>query len=175
MTSTGETRLRLSGIIAESIVDGPGYRMTVFAQGCPHRCPGCHNPETHDFSGGYDSDIMDIFQAFSKNPLLAGITFSGGEPFLWPGPLSLLAQMVRGMGKTVWTYTGYTFEQLLERSAGDAAVAALLQTTDVLVDGPFLLAQRSLMLKFRGSANQRILDVKKSLEMGCAREYNFCE
>lgn len=160
--------VRLAGVVRESIVDGPGFRFTVFVQGCPHGCPGCHNPETHDFSGGKDTDPQKIIDAIGKNPLLSGVTFSGGEPLCQAEALLPVAQAVKQMGLDLMIYTGWTFEQLLERN--DPAVMALLREADWLVDGPFVLAKRDLTLLFRGSQNQRILDLPASLAKGEAVE-----
>ena len=154
-------RISLSGVTGDSIVDGPGLRLTIFTQGCLHNCPGCHNPQTHDPNGGSWADTEDILAAAAENPLLDGITLSGGDPFLQPVPCLALAEGAHKLGLNVWTYTGYTWEALLEEN--DAEKLALLKETDVLVDGPFLLADRSLELRFCGSRNQRLIDVKKSL------------
>lgn len=154
-------RISLSGVTGDSIVDGPGLRLTIFTQGCLHHCPGCHNPQTHDPEGGSWADTEDILAAAAENPLLDGITLSGGDPFLQPVPSLALAEGAHKIGLNVWTYTGYTWEALLEEN--DAEKLALLKETDVLVDGPFLLAERSLELRFCGSRNQRLIDVKKSL------------
>lgn len=154
-------RISLSGVTGDSIVDGPGLRLTIFTQGCLHHCPGCHNPQTHDPDGGSWADTDDILAAAAENPLLDGITLSGGDPFLQPIPCLALAEGAHKIGLNVWTYTGYTWEALLEEN--DAEKLALLKETDVLVDGPFLLAERSLELRFCGSRNQRLIDVKKSL------------
>ena len=156
--------LQVSGIVEESIVDGPGLRLTVFTQGCPHHCPGCHNPQTHPFEGGKEMTVEEIFHMYCENPLLSGITFSGGEPFCQPAPLYRLAQMVKARGHNVMTYTGYTYEQLQAMAQTDQAIARLLSVTDILVDGPYIEAQRDLDLKFRGSANQRILILNKKLD-----------
>ncbi|CAK7193266.1 Anaerobic ribonucleoside-triphosphate reductase-activating protein [Commensalibacter sp. Nvir] len=153
-------KLHLSGIIEESIVDGPGIRFVIFTQGCPHFCPGCQNPETQPFSGGYYCNVEKIFINFQKNPLLSGITFSGGEPFIQACALVALAKMVNKIGKTVVTYTGYTFERLLEMSVHNQAIKNLLNYTDLLIDGPFLLSYKNSDLLFRGSSNQRLLDRK---------------
>ena len=144
--------------------DGKGIRYTVFTQGCPHGCPGCHNPQTHDFEGGRWVTVEELFREFQKNPLLKGITFSGGEPFCQPEPLTELARLVHGMGKDVTVFTGWTYEQLLEKK--DPAVLALLEETDLLIDGPFLEAKKNLELTFRGSENQRLIDMKKTREKG---------
>lgn len=157
-------RISLSGVTGDSIVDGPGLRLTIFTQGCPHHCPGCHNPQTHDPDGGFWGDTEDILAAAAENPLLDGITLSGGDPFMQPVPCLELAKGAHQLGLNVWTYTGYTWEALWEEN--DPAKIALLKETDVLVDGPFLLAERSLELRFCGSRNQRLIDVKKSLEAG---------
>ena len=154
-------RISLSGVTGDSIVDGPGLRLTIFTQGCLHHCPGCHNPQTHDPEGGSWADTEDILAAAAENPLLDGITLSGGDPFLQPVPCLALAEGAHKIGLNVWTYTGYTWEALLEEN--DAEKLALLKETDVLVDGPFLLAERSLELRFCGSRNQRLIDVKKFL------------
>lgn len=154
-------RISLSGVTGDSIVDGPGLRLTIFTQGCLHHCPGCHNPQTHDPEGGSWADTEDILAAAAENPLLDGITLSGGDPFLQPVPCLALAEGAHKIGLNVWTYTGYTWEALLEEN--DTEKLALLKETDVLVDGPFLLAERSLELRFCGSRNQRLIDVKKSL------------
>lgn len=154
-------RISLSGVTGDSIVDGPGLRLTIFTQGCLHHCPGCHNPQTHDPEGGSWADTEDILVAAAENPLLDGITLSGGDPFLQPVPCLALAEGAHKIGLNVWTYTGYTWEALWEENAPEKI--ALLKETDVLVDGPFLLAERSLELRFCGSRNQRLIDVKKSL------------
>ncbi len=159
-----EYKLRISGVEPESIVDGKGFRYVVFTQGCPHACPGCHNPQTHPFGGGRAADIRDLFREFCENPLLRGVTFSGGEPFCQPAPLAELGRLVHGRGKDVTTYTGYLYEELLAmRSPG---VDALLAQTDVLIDGPFVLAQRDLSLRFRGSRNQRVIDMNETRRTG---------
>lgn len=159
-------KLRLAGVVKQSIVDGPGLRLTVFTQGCPHKCPGCHNPETHDFAGGYDGDPATILAELDKNPLLAGVTLTGGEPVCQAEALLPLANGVRERGKNLMMYTGYTLEQLLEMMAKDPALAELLSLIDILVDGPFVLAERDLTLLFRGSRNQRLLDLPSSLAKG---------
>ena len=158
--------IRLAGVVRESIVDGPGIRFVVFTQGCPHRCPGCHNPETHEFGTGKDTDLDKILEAFDKNPMLEGITLSGGEPFSQPAPLAELAKEIHKRDKSVFCYSGWTFEELLENGKEDPAVMDLLKECDYLVDGRFVLELRDLSLLFRGSQNQRVLDVKKSLETG---------
>ena len=156
--------LRLYGIAAESIVDGPGFRYAIFVQGCPHHCPGCHNPDSHDFSAGYDRTVDSLFEEICADPLLKGVTFSGGEPFCQPAPLTELARLCRQRGLDVLAYSGWTYEQLLDKH--DPDVDALLEELDILVDGPFLLDQRNLELHFRGSENQRLIDMKKTRAPG---------
>lgn len=170
-----EVILRLAGLVEDSIVDGPGLRLSVFVQGCPHHCPGCHNPQTHDPLGGHDETVENIVRRLDDNPLLSGVTLSGGEPFMQPAPCAQIARAAHARALNVWTYTGYTFEELLERSREDADTAALLAETDVLVDGRFILAERSLDCPWRGSRNQRLIDVKRSLAGAgqCPVPYRF--
>lgn len=162
------SELRLAGVVRESIVDGPGIRLTVFTQGCPHNCEGCHNPQTHDFNGGYISNTENILKAIKENPMLQGVTFSGGEPFMQCKSLAELAKECHKLGLNIIVYTGYTFEKLINGFEENPQWKELLENTDILVDGPFILSQRSLMLHFRGSKNQRILDVPASLKQGKA-------
>ena len=159
--------LDLSGIVSDSIVDGPGIRTTVFSQGCPHHCPGCHNPETWEFGCGTPMAEERVLEIVRSNPLCRGVTFSGGEPFAQAEGFEKLARLLKAKGYEVASYTGYTFEQLLR---GTPAQRSLLETIDVLIDGPFLLAEKSLEVPFRGSRNQRILDVPQSLAAGRAVE-----
>ena len=158
--------LRLAGTVEDSIVDGPGIRYTNFVQGCPHHCPGCHNPQTHDFAGGYLADPKSLLEEIRKNPLLSGVTFSGGEPFCQPEALADLGREIKKLGKHLMIYTGYTWERLLEIGRKRPAVLALLDLSDLLVDGPYLEAERDLSLRLRGSANQRVIDLKKTKEHG---------
>lgn len=153
------TKIRIAGIEEESIVDGPGIRMVIFAQGCKHNCVGCHNPESHSFTGGELIEIDEIINRVKANPLLDGISLSGGEPFEQAEECSLLAREVRKLGLNVLTYTGYTFEEIL----AEEKFRKLLLETDTLIDGKFKIEEKSLMLKFRGSKNQRIIDVRKFL------------
>ena len=156
--------LRIAGIVNDSVVDGDGYRFTIFTQGCPHACIGCQNPKTWDFSGGTLVDTDDLIPQILANPLLSGVTFSGGEPFAQPAPLSDLAKKLRPHGLNLWAYTGYTLDALTARH--DSSTDDLLAHLDVLVDGPFLLAQRDLTLRFRGSKNQRIIDMSRTRAAG---------
>lgn len=164
-------RIRIANVAQDSIVDGKGMRLAVFTQGCVHACPGCHNPDAHDLEGGVEWDTEDILEMLRKNLLQSGITLTGGEPFLQPAACLALARGAHAMKKDVWTYTGYTFEALVAME--DPDVRALLAESDVLVDGPFVLAERSLEIPFRGSANQRLLDAKASLAAGEAVVYTL--
>ncbi len=157
--------LDLAGMAGDSIVDGPGIRTTLFAQGCPHHCPGCHNPETWAFGCGTPMSTEDVLAMVRANPLCRGVTFSGGEPFAQAGEFARLAVLLKEAGYEVASYSGYTFEQLLE---GTPEQRELLGAIDVLIDGPFVQALRSLELNFRGSSNQRILNVPASLAAGQA-------
>lgn len=151
--------VRVAGKAPESVVDGPGLRYCLFMQGCPHGCPGCHNPETHDFTGGKLISGATILTDIRRNPLIRGVTFSGGEPFCQSRELAPLAAILKAEGYHLMAYTGYTWEQLTAAPAPLPSCQDLLRWLDLLVDGPFILAQRTLTLPFRGSANQRILDV----------------
>ena len=154
--------IRIFGTVEDSIVDGPGLRYSVFVQGCPHHCPGCHNPESHDFAGGKPADTADLIAAMKKNPLLDGLTLSGGEPMCQPEACTELAEAAVAAGLNVWCYTGFTWESLI--GDRDPARMAMLRAVTVLVDGPFIQAQRSLELKYCGSRNQRLIDVAKSMQ-----------
>lgn len=160
--------IRIAGTVNDSIVDGPGLRFTIFTQGCSHHCPGCHNPQTHDFDAGTESDTGEIISRFRRNPLLDGITLSGGEPFCQSSACLELAKAAHAIGLNVWAYSGYTFEELI---SGKAEWKELLAEVDVLVDGPFLLEKRTLECRFRGSSNQRLVDVKASMKQGIIVEW----
>ena len=149
-------QIRIAGLVPESFVDGDGIRFAIFMQGCLRNCAGCHNPETHSLNGGRLIDTAEIIAAIKKNPLLDGITLTGGEPLLQLDAANELAQVAKNLGLTVWLYTGYTFEDL----PPDATT--LLENVDVLIDGAFVESQRDLDLQFRGSRNQRIIDLRKT-------------
>ena len=155
--------INLAGIVNDSIVDGPGIRMTIFSQGCPHHCEGCHNPETWEFGCGTPMEEERILEIVGTNPLCRGVTFSGGEPFAQAEGFAKLAKLLKDHGYEVASYSGYTFEQLLK---GTEAQKELLSAIDVLIDGRFVLSEKSLEVPFRGSRNQRILHVPKSLAAG---------
>ena len=154
--------IRIAGTVNDSIVDGPGIRYTIFTQGCPHHCHGCHNPQTWNLDGGKVVEISEIVKDFETNPLLCGVTFSGGEPFIQPKPLIEIAKIAKSKGLNVLSYTGFLYEDILK----DEEKYSLLKELDYLIDGPFILEQRDLELKYAGSRNQRMIDVKKSLESG---------
>ena len=155
--------LRLSAPVQfDSIVDGEGLRAVVWTQGCPQGFPGCHNPQTHAFDGGTSVGSESILEQLKAHFYLDGVTFSGGEPMAQAAACGELAQAVHQLGMNVWCYTGYTWEALME--AQDPDQRMFLEQIDVLIDGPFLLAQKSLNLRFRGSANQRLIDVQASLK-----------
>lgn len=170
MENWQEETLNISGIVDDSIVDGPGLRYTIFVQGCPHGCPECHNPQTHDFEEKERVTLGHLMDEIQENPLLYGVTFSGGEPFCQAKPLAILGQQIKKIGMHLMCYSGYTYEQLLAKAEQDSGVAALLAVTDVLVDGPFLIAERDLELLYRGSRNQRLIDLKAMREKGDTRQ-----
>jgi anaerobic ribonucleoside-triphosphate reductase activating protein len=156
--------LVIGGIEPESIVDGPGFRYTVFVQGCNLRCPGCHNAQLQPFHGGRAITVDEILDAIRGNPLLDGLTLSGGDPFTQAAACAVLAEEARGLGLSVYTYTGYTFEALW--LAENPAWRRLIMATDVLVDGPFVRELRNIDLRFRGSSNQRLIDVRRTFAAG---------
>ncbi|OPJ61282.1 anaerobic ribonucleoside-triphosphate reductase activating protein [Clostridium oryzae] len=158
--------VRLAGIAYESLVNGPGIRRVLFAQGCIHDCEGCFNQDTHSFNGGISYDMDDILRDIQDNPMLRGITFSGGDPFEQADKFAYLAKNIHDIGLNIWCYTGYTFEYIIENKDRRIGWAELLKYIDVLVDGPFIQEKQSMAIKFRGSYNQRIIDVQKSEESG---------
>jgi len=162
LNTLSDDKIRVAGLVNDSIVDGPGFRFAVFVQGCPHHCKGCHNPETWDFSGGVEMTAEEIMAKAGKNPLRKGFTFSGGEPFAQSKALLPLAKLIKEQGYELASYTGFLFEDLLK----DPDKRALLDYIDTVIDGPFMLEKKNLLLKFKGSENQRIIDVKASLEAG---------
>lgn len=187
--------INLFGSVADSIVDGPGLRFAVFVQGCTHGCPGCHNPESWPVCGGTPTPIADLVAQVRRNGLITGVTLSGGEPFEQPEACACLAGQLKAAGYDIWTYTGYLYEDLLafandssrevsshslaafaaSPEAAQAAVRSLLQNTDVLVDGPFVQAEKSLGLKYRGSSNQRLIDLSATRAAGRVIEWRAAE
>ena len=152
--------MRIADYIQDSIVDGPGIRFTLFVQGCPHMCEGCHNPQTLDENGGREMSTDEIIREVLKNPLLDGLTLSGGEPFAQASDCAVIARAAKEHGLNVWAYSGWTLEELL--ASEDPGVSELLSFCDVLIDGPFVLSERTLNLRWRGSSNQRVLNVPTS-------------
>jgi len=165
--------MRIAGLVQDSIVDGPGLRFAVFTQGCELCCDGCHNPSALDVRGGSEVAVGEIIAEMDKNPLTDGLTLTGGEPFLQAADCVLLAAAARGKGLNVWVYSGATFEELLVLAGSDSSVRELLGLCDVLVDGRFILSERSLSVKWRGSRNQRLVDLPKSLASGQAVEFDL--
>ena len=144
------------------MVDGPGFRTAIYCAGCRPQCPGCHNPQSWDFSGGRPATTDELMRIIEADPYTRGVTFTGGDPMYQPEGFAELADAIRQRTpqKDIWCYTGFTFEQLIT----NPRQRALLEQIDVLVDGPFLREQRDETLLFRGSRNQRIIDVQASLE-----------
>jgi len=167
--------IRLAGINNDSIVDGHGLRYTIFVQGCPHHCVGCHNPQTHDFNGGYIYTTDKLLKSIQENPLLDGVTFSGGEPFCQAKALAYLGKEIKrlGLNLDIITYTGFTFEYLIKNANYDNGYLELLAVSDMIVDGQFQIDKKSYDLVFRGSSNQRFIDCKKSLKHGKPIEYHL--
>ena len=156
--------LRVAGLVEDSIVDGDGFRFTIFVQGCKRRCPNCQNPETQPLEGGHEETLTALLQKIRQNPLLTGVTFSGGEPFLQCAPLATLAKEIHTMELDIWSYSGYTLEELQARH--DKATDDLLAEVDVLVDGQYIEELRDLTLHFRGSSNQRVIDMNATRKRG---------
>jgi len=158
--------IRIASYIDDSIVDGPGIRFVVFFQGCDHKCKGCFNPETWDFDKGNLIEEVELFNKIKKNPLLNGVTFSGGDPFYQIKGALGLAKLIKTTNLNIFAYTGFLYEELLEKAKTDKDLDELLHLIDYLVDGPFVFEQKDISLKYRGSKNQRIIDLKKSLNEG---------
>ena len=163
--------IRIFGVVEESIVDGPGIRYSVFVQGCSHGCPGCHNPESHSPKGGELRSIESVLGGIRSNKLIAGVTLSGGEPFEQPHACAVLAQQLKADGYNIWTFTGYLYEDLIKMSRANPDIACLLNNIDVLVDGPFVEELKSLELDWRGSSNQRVIDLAKTRDVGAIVEW----
>ena len=154
-------QIRLSGYILESIVDGPGIRTVVFTQGCPHHCKGCHNPKTHPFDKGKLMNIEDIVEILTSNPLSTGLTISGGEPLVQENEVLELIKQYKKIkpNHNIMIYTGFTYEYLLKQN--NPVINEIFSLTDYLIDGPYIEELRDLTLEFRGSSNQRIIELKK--------------
>jgi anaerobic ribonucleoside-triphosphate reductase activating protein len=153
--------LRVAGIVKESVVDGPGFRYVIFAQGCTHGCKGCHNPDTHALDGGYVVDTDSLLEDIKQSRNIDGVTFSGGEPFLQAEAFAHMAEKLKQSNMNIVCYTGFTFEELI--SGRNINQKKLLEHIDLLIDGPYIEELKDLSLTYRGSKNQRILDVKSSL------------
>lgn len=170
-----DKKVRLAGIAYESLVNGPGIRRVFFAQGCTHNCENCFNPETHSFTEGELLDMDTLVKDVKDNPFLRGVTFSGGDPLEQADKFAYIAKNVKESGLSVWSYTGYKFEYILEHQDERKGWRELLQNLDVIVDGKFEQQMQRPGLKFRGSANQRIIDVKESLKEGKVIVLNYDE
>ena len=158
-------KVRLAAPIqSDSIVDGEGIRAVVWMQGCSHNCMGCQNPSTHDFKGGYLEDIENIKEELNGLAGHNGITLSGGDPMFQVDASLEIAKYAKSIGLNVWCYTGYTFEQLLDIAKKNSNMKELLKNIDVIVDGKFIMDLLSYEAIFRGSKNQRIIDVASSLK-----------
>jgi anaerobic ribonucleoside-triphosphate reductase activating protein len=160
-----EKTIKLSGIAYESLVNGPGMRRVFFAQGCKHNCKGCFNPDTHDFNGGEERDVDELIKDTLNNPILRGVTFSGGDPWEQADKFAYMAKVFKDNGLDIWSYTGYTFEYIIENKDERSGWNDLLNNIDVLVDGKFEEDKMKDGIKFKGSTNQRIIDVKESLRL----------
>ncbi len=150
--------LRVLHIVEGTSVDGPGLRTSIYLAGCSHHCPGCHNPASWDTRGGEDRTLDELMQVIAYNE--APVTLSGGDPLQQPGGVRALIHRIKSeLGYNVWCYTGYTWEQIVN----DPKLLDVVKELDVLVDGPFLIAERDITLRFRGSRNQRLIDVPRTL------------
>jgi len=156
-------QLRIAGLVKESVVDGPGVRFTIFTQGCAMRCAGCHNPDTHDFAGGYLVGINELFNAIDKGKLITGVTFSGGEPFMQAAACAGLAKLIKQQRPdlNILSYSGYYYVDLLKMAATNPGINEFLQYIDILIEGPYEVSKRDLDLAFRGSRNQNIVYLNK--------------
>ena len=163
-----ELKVRLANpeIQTDSIVDGEGIRSVIWFQGCSHNCEGCHNPETHDFKAGVERTVESVKEDIRALEYQTGVTFSGGDPMMQVDALIELAKCVHECDMNVWCYTGFTFEQLMKMSESNPKYKEALENIDVLVDGKFDLSKKSFDAPFRGSSNQKILDIKESLLKG---------
>lgn len=166
-------KLRIAGVQKESIVDGPGIRYVVFTQGCPHKCKGCHNPQTHDFNGGKDISIAELVSDIKKNPMIKGVTISGGEPFFQAKQVSKLIDNLQDKNYDYMVYTGYQYENLVQNANENNGYMDLLSRTDILMDGKFVEELKNENTIFRGSTNQRAIECKNSLETGNLTIHEF--
>ncbi|CDR30182.1 Pyruvate formate-lyase 1-activating enzyme [Acholeplasma oculi] len=164
MLNTSTPKLRVNDFIQDSIVDGYGLRFVVFTQGCPLRCVGCHNPGTHDLEGGHLIELSEIRKEWKKNPLLTGITISGGEPFIQKDAVYELIKLAKADGLDVNIYSGFTYDALKKKE--DTTIDLILESADILIDGPFVIGLKNLNLLWRGSENQRVIDLKETKRLG---------
>ena len=163
---------------SDSIVDGPGLRSVIWTQGCSHHCPGCQNPQTWDFEGGGLVPIDMVLEAIDELEYQDGITFSGGDPMFQPEACNIIAEHCKKKGLNIWVYTGFTYEELMKIAEKKPIYLEFLNKIDVLVDGRFKLEERDLSLLFRGSRNQRLIDMKKTIKNGkvtLVNEYEYNE
>lgn len=159
--------ISLIKIVEDTTVDGPGFRTAVYAAGCPNACPGCHNPQSWKIEAGHPTPVEEIFDIIRADEF-ADVTFSGGDPMFQPKGFARLAQMVKQKtDKNIWCYTGYTFERIMQ----NPEQRELLKWIDVLVDGPYIESMHDPDLMFRGSSNQRIIDVHASMSQGYVELY----
>ena len=161
-----EIRLATPVLQTDSIVDGEGIRAVLWTQGCDHKCPGCHNPQTHSFDSGFILDVNEVKKQIDDLEGQDGITFSGGDPLYQTEACLEIAKHAKEKKMNVWCYTGFTFETLLMMKNKNPKIEEFLKTIDVLIDGPFILEKKSYDCIFRGSTNQRIIDSKKSIKEG---------
>lgn len=164
MEVSKDEMIKVAGIVQESIVDGPGIRFVVFVQGCNHKCEGCHNSHTQGFSGGEYMSVSSLIEQIKENPLLDGVTLSGGEPFEQADVVSTFAKNLKDLDYNIITYSGYTYEAIKRKGEDNSSWINLLENTDILIDGRFEMPKRNLRLNFRGSENQRIIDVKATMD-----------
>ena len=168
MTASSTSKIRVLDIRYGTSVDGTGLRTSIYCSGCENRCEGCHNPQSWDAAAGVETDVAELFDRILKADM--NVTFTGGDPMFHPEGFLQLARLIKAnTDKTIWCYTGYRFEDLLTHPAR----RALAELCDVIVDGPFILAERDLTLRFRGSRNQRIIDVAQFLATGQIVEPSF--
>lgn len=168
-------KIKLAGIERNSVVDGPGIRTVLFVQGCPHRCPGCHNPQAQPWEGGYWREVSALAESLTEDRSIRGVTFSGGEPFAQARALATLAGKLKEAGLDIVVYSGYTYEELDRMAQTDSSVAGLLKACDLLIDGPYQQENRDISLAFRGSSNQRIIDLPATRATGqvVLSEYHY--
>lgn len=159
-------KIRLFGVANDSIVDGPGLRYSIYTQGCSHGCPGCHNAGSWPFDGGYEADIDELIEDIESNKLINDVTLSGGDPFEQPKSVAELASKLHALHYGLWAYSGYTLEELQELAKANKNIKQILDVIDVLVDGRFIESQKSLELHWRGSSNQRVIDMKEYRDTG---------